>query len=147
MSPVTSRQKLLLHYTLLHLDTDQMGKLFYDHVLAAMPEMAPRFSDIKAQRKRFMQMMIRIVHTIDEPEHLRILVRELKDLHGRMGLKPRHFNNMGAAFSQSLADVMGDRYTPEIGEAWRVLYYRVAEAMQSDDGGNNAPHDSYSMHV
>ena len=147
MSPVTSRQKLLLHYTLLHLDADQMGKLFYDHILVAMPEVAPMFTDLEGQRKRFMKMMIRIVHTIDEPDHLRIVVRELDHMHGRLNLKPRHFSKMGLAFSQSLVEVLGDRYTPEIGEAWRTLYNRVAEAMQSNSSGNSSTYNSYSMYV
>lgn len=147
MSPVTSRQKLLLHYTLLHLDTDQMGKLFYDHILAAMPEVAPMFTDLESQRKHFMKMMIRIVHTIDEPDHLNIVLRELGHIHNRLHLKPRHFSNMGSAFSNSLIEVMGDRYTPEIGEAWRTLYNRVSEAMQSSSGGNSTTSHSYSMYV
>ncbi|MCA9885446.1 MAG: hypothetical protein KC615_09395 [Anaerolineae bacterium] len=147
MSPVTSRQKLLLHYTLLHLDSEQMGKIFYDHVLSAMPDVHPMFGDVDAQRKRFMKMMVRIVHTVDEPEQLRIVVRELRDMHAHYHLKPRQFQTMGQAFSMSLVEVMGHRYTPEIGEAWQVLYRRVAEAMQ--EGGSNAgsSYGSHAMHV
>ncbi|QPC82950.1 hypothetical protein G4Y79_00830 [Phototrophicus methaneseepsis] len=131
MITITNKQKILLHYTLLHLDQEQVGKIFYDHVLVVMPHFRVHFKDLKLQQHRFVSFLIKIIHTLDEPEKLQVVLRELTQQHTHLSLKPAHFNKMGDALIVSLEEVLGDKYTPEIGDAWRALYHSIAEVMLS----------------
>jgi hemoglobin-like flavoprotein len=129
MNAITNQQKILLHYSLLYLDQDKAGKIFYNHLMEAMPHTKSIFRDLDFQRQRFISFLIKAVHTVDEPGKLQMVVKSLSATHNQYNLKPSHFAVMGEVLIESLADALGDKYTPEMGDAWRSLYQCIAKSM------------------
>ena len=98
---------------------------------AADPSLLPMFvSDPGAQRDRFAAELEEIVHSI----------RTLDDV--RPSRAPRsapataatacalaHYKVMGEALMASLRQAIGEKWTPEVDEAWRLAYNLMAETM------------------
>jgi hemoglobin-like flavoprotein len=45
-------------------------------------------------------------------------------------VRDEHFDNVGNALLQTMADLLGEAFTPELQAAWRDLYSMVASAMK-----------------
>ena len=109
----------------------EAGQTFYRHLFAMAPELRPMFkSDIDAQADKFIEMLSVIVGLLHNPSELSHTLAQLAHRHRGYGVRDEHFDNVGDALLRTMADVLGEAFTPELQAAWGDLYSMVASAMK-----------------
>jgi hemoglobin-like flavoprotein len=111
---------------------DQAAALFYDHLFAADPSLRTLFkSDMAQQGERLMAMIGAAVGLLEQPARLLPVLHGLGRRHAGYGVKPGHYDTVGAALIRTLRDGLGEAFTPEVEQAWTAMYATVAREMQS----------------
>jgi hemoglobin-like flavoprotein len=109
----------------------QAAALFYDHLFAADPSLRALFKgDIAQQGERLMQMIGAAVGLLDKPERLLPVLHALGSRHTGYGVRPAHYDTVGAALLRTLGDGLGEAFTPDVAEAWATTYAFLAREMQ-----------------
>ena len=109
----------------------EAGQAFYRHLFAIAPELRPMFtSDIDVQADKFVEMLGLIVSLLHTPADLSHTLAQLAHRHRSYGVRDEHFDNVGDALLRTMADMLGDAFTPELQAAWGDLYSMVASAMK-----------------
>ena len=107
---------------------DTAADLFYARVFALAPEARALFpDDMAAQKTKLMQMLATAVQNLHKPETVVPVVRDLG--HVGYGVAPAHYAIVGEALMDTLAQGLGEEWTPEIAEAWRETYETIAKVM------------------
>jgi hemoglobin-like flavoprotein len=117
---------------------------FYDRLFRIAPETRSLFKeDMSYQYAKFMSVISELVNL-----HLRSLislpvtsqggcdaampgVRALGHRHNEFGVKPEHFVPMREALMDTLADTLGDDFSPAVREAWEEAFDLLARVMKS----------------
>lgn len=108
----------------------QAAALFYSHLFAADPSLRPMFrGDMQMQGQRLMQMIAAAVTLLDHPGQLLPVLHKLGQRHTGYGVRDEHYGTVGAALLRTLADGLGERFTPEVCEAWVAMYTLVSRTM------------------
>lgn len=108
----------------------QAGALFYANLFKADPTLKPLFSgDITQQGTKLMQMIGAAVSKLDDLDALRPILRNLGQRHAGYGVRHAHYPIVGAALLQTLAQALGDAFTPPLRAAWAEVYGVIAETM------------------
>ena len=108
---------------------------FYDNLFALAPELRPLFrSDIASQGMRFMSTLATIADLLDAPAELGTEIDELAKAHAGVGVQAAHFAPMGAALMVTLAETLGEEFTPELQAAWHAAYDHFAALMIARGG-------------
>jgi nitric oxide dioxygenase len=127
---VTPDQIALVEATLAALDLEALAADFYRLAFAAEPALLTMFvNDPVAQRDRFAIELEEIVSSIRSIDDFSPRVRALGVRHGHYGVRSAHYRLMGDALLASLASALGERWTSEVEEAWRLAYNLTAETM------------------
>ncbi|MEL6266569.1 MAG: globin family protein [Pseudomonadota bacterium] len=108
------------------------GELFYARLFADAPHLQPLFKgDMDRQGEKLMQVLGVIVAGLAEPERILAEARDLAARHVTYGVTPAHYAPVGEALIWTLAQGLGERFTPEIRAAWETTYAWIAETMVS----------------
>lgn len=127
---VTPDQIALVEGTLAVVDVEALAADFYRLAFAAEPALLAMFvNDPVAQRDRFAVELEEIVSSIRSIDDFSPRVRALGVRHGHYGVRSAHYRLMGDALLASVASALGDRWTTEVEEAWRLAYNLTAETM------------------
>lgn len=114
--------------------TAQPGALtgaFYRRLFEAAPELRALFgADPDAQERKLAAELRAIVDLLDHVGELVPRTRALGSRHVEYGARAWHYDVVGEALLNALADVLGTGLSPEVAGAWRYAYNLVAEAMQ-----------------
>ena len=103
---------------------------FYENLFAVAPELRPLFrTDLASQGMRFMSTLATISDLLDAPEELEEEAGELALAHAGVGVRAAHFAPMGIALMVTLAETLGDAFTPELQAAWHAAYDHFAARM------------------
>lgn len=107
--------------------------LFYDRLFMMDPALRPLFAhaDMAAQGRKLMQAIAHVVGALEAPQALLPQLRALGQRHVGYGVEPRHYATVGAALLWTLEQGLGDRFTPEVREAWGSAYGLVAATMMA----------------
>lgn len=117
-------------FTLVEPIAPQAAALFYSHLFAADPLLRPMFrGDMQVQGQRLMQMIAAAVTLLDHPGQLQAALHKLGQRHAGYGVRDEHYGTVGAALLRTLADGLGERFTPEVREAWVAMYTLVSRTM------------------
>lgn len=109
----------------------QAAAIFYDQLFARDPALRRLFrGDMAAQGERLMAMIGAAVQLLDQPTRLDATLRALGQRHVGYGVRPAHYDTVGAALLDTLAIGLGDHFTPEVRAAWAALYAHVSRTMQ-----------------
>lgn len=119
---------------------DLVAALFYRHLFALDPALRPLFrGDMKSQGRKLMGMLRMVVHGLERLDTLVASVEALGERHAAYGVCDAHFNTVGAALLATLADGLGDDFTPDVQAAWTEAYTILAATMRSGlQRANNA---------
>jgi hemoglobin-like flavoprotein len=110
---------------------DTAASLFYGRLFELDPALKPLFtSDIKEQGKKLMQMITVAVRGLGDLGALVPAVKALGARHTGYGVKPEHYDTVGAALLWTLEKGLGPAFTPEVKEAWAAVYGVLADTMQ-----------------
>jgi hemoglobin-like flavoprotein len=134
---VTPEQISLVEATLEDgtLDLDTVAADFYRRLFTADPATAEMFSaEPDVQRRRFATELEAICRAIRRHPDFLAGARALGARHRRYGVETAHYRTAGPPLLGALATGLGDRWTPEVAEAWRLAYRLTVEAMTMGDG-------------
>ncbi|HTQ04637.1 MAG TPA: globin domain-containing protein [Polyangiaceae bacterium] len=117
--------------------------IFYARLFMTAPELRPLFqTDIESQKRKLMSSLAQIVDFyrvgVDPTSYL----AELGRSHQGYGAQRSHFDSVGDALLFTLAQVLGQEFSPEIRAAWVSAYAEVSAAMirAGDIEAAPAPH-------
>jgi len=130
---MTPRQVELIRdsWTAVEPIADVAATLFYDRLFEQDPAIRRMFrsTDMAAQKKNLMQTLTVVVRSLDHLEQLVPAVQALGRRHGGYGVKPAHYDMVGAALLWTLGQGLGEAFTPEVSEAWAEAYSILATVM------------------
>lgn len=142
--PLTPRQKDLVQATWAKVVpiADTAASLFYSKLFELDPSVKPLFAhtNMAEQGKKLMQMIGVAVKGLDSLGELVPAVAALGRRHNTYGVKPEHYDTVGAALLDTLGKGLGDDFTPETKEAWTITYTTLAGVMiQAQNEAARAP--------
>jgi hemoglobin-like flavoprotein len=108
------------------------AELFYQRLFELDPSLRPLFKDdLRDQQVKLMATLSFAVAGLKQPDQMLGAVRQLGQRHAGYGVRPAHYQTVGAALLWTLAQGLGERFTPEVAAAWTALFAVLAGAMQT----------------
>lgn len=106
--------------------------IFYERLFALDPTLKPMFAhgDMAAQQRKLMAAIGFVVAHLRRPEVLVPAVAALGRRHAGYGVEPRHYDTVGQALLDTLAEGLGAAFTPKVRDAWAAAYGLLAALMQ-----------------
>lgn len=110
--------------------SDTAATLFYDRLFTLDSQLRPLFSpDLTEQKLKLMQMIGLAVKGLSRPNELLPAVQALGQRHVGYGVKPEHYDTVGAALLWTLKQGLGPDFDAERESAWGKVYQLLAETM------------------
>ncbi len=117
-------------FALLLPSAKEAAALFYANLFEADPSLRPMFrGPIEQQGTKLMQALGAAVGLLEKPEVLLPVLRQMGARHGGYGVRPEHYDTVGAALLKTLGQGLGDAFDAETRAAWAALYAVVADTM------------------
>jgi len=111
--------------------SDTAAALFYGKLFELDPSLKPLFKgDMKAQGKLLMTMIGTAVNGLNRLERIVPAVQDLGRRHVKYGVKDQHYDTVAAALIWTLGQGLGERFTPDVKEAWVDAYTVLATTMK-----------------
>ena len=132
-SSITPHQIELIRETfaLVEPRAEVVALVFYQRLFTLDPSVRPLFhTNIDEQGQKLMQMLSVAVALLEQPFALVPSLEALGRRHAGYGVEDRHYNTVGKTLLDTLAECLGNAFTPEVKDAWAALYAVVADAMQ-----------------
>jgi methyl-accepting chemotaxis protein len=103
---------------------------FYARLFELDPALRPMFSgDMTDQGRKLMAMLGTAVGLLEHPDQLDAALQRLGQRHASYGVQPRHYDTVGRALLDTLAALLGERFSPPLHAAWAALYGRASTTM------------------
>lgn len=110
---------------------DQAAALFYQNLFTGDPSLKPLFKgDMAEQGKKLMKMIAVAVNGLDRLDAIVPAVQDLGRRHVKYGVRPQHYDTVGAALLLTLEQGLGAAFTPEVRQAWVTVYGVLATTMK-----------------
>ena len=108
------------------------GALFYERLFSLNPGLQPMFKhDMRIQGVKLMTMLAMIVYNLHQPGHILPAVRDLGQRHVGYGVKDGDYDALRGALLWTLEQILGEDFTPAVGDAWAVCYRELADEMKA----------------
>jgi hemoglobin-like flavoprotein len=115
-----------------HPVADAFARQFYTRLFELDPALRALFhTDMAEQRRKLLQMLEAIVDALNRPVPIVAEVAALGQRHAGYGVLADHYTTVEEALLWALAQELGERWTPEVAEAWRATYTLVAGVMMA----------------
>lgn len=109
---------------------DKAAELFYGRLFEIAPDVKPLFSgDMEEQGRKLMKTLTIAVAGLNDLNSLVPVVQKLGQGHVAFGVKPEHYDKVGAALLWTLEQGLGEAYTPEVDAAWKHTYQILSDTM------------------
>ena len=109
---------------------DTAGLLFYERIFSLAPGTRSLFDDdITPQAKRTMAAVKTAVDGLDRLDEVAPFLVRLGARHVRYGVRPEHFDVVGAALMWTLEQGLGDAFTGPVRDAWAAAWAVIRDAM------------------
>jgi hemoglobin-like flavoprotein len=109
---------------------DQAAALFYGRLFETTPEVRALFrGDMEVQGRRLITAIATVVNSLGEIAAVMPAVCDLAKRHVAYGVRPEHYELVGAALLWALEQGLGDDFTPVVGAAWAAAYGALSEMM------------------
>jgi hemoglobin-like flavoprotein len=109
----------------------QAGELFYNNLFQLDPSLRSLFKkDLKQQGQKLMTMLGTAVMLLGDLDKLLPIAQSLGERHVGYGVKDKHYEIVGEALIDTLAQGLGEDFTSEIKSAWVAVYGQLALVMQ-----------------
>ena len=96
---------------------------FYKRLFELAPEVRPLFkTDMDLQAKKFSDTLAWVIANIEHPHELCQALRTLGARHTGYGVKIDQYAPVGSALIWMFQHTLGDRFTPEMEDAWLEFY-------------------------
>jgi hemoglobin-like flavoprotein len=108
--------------------------LFYDRLFELDSGLRPLFkADLSEQKHNLMTTLAFAVAGLSKPERILPAVRQLGSRHAGYGVQAQHYQTVGEALLWTLAQGLGEQFTPPVAEAWTAVYTLLANTMQENN--------------
>jgi len=134
------------------LSPQQIGKILFMNFFMKKPEVMPMFRDVEKHGAMIASVVDLAIGSVGD---LKPLIPNLVSLglrHKRFkDIKPDHFDGLREALIMTFSDFLKENFTPEMADAWRVIYNFMAALIQyginqeDPDDGSDA-HSQSSDH-
>jgi hemoglobin-like flavoprotein len=105
--------------------------LFYTRLFILDPSLRHLFKgDIAKQGQMLMSMIGSAVMGLRDLEKLAPVVRQLGARHVGYGVRTEHYATVGSALLWTLGEGLGEKFTPEVRDAWAAAYDLLSGVMQ-----------------
>ena len=109
----------------------EAGEMMYLRLFEIEPSLKPLFKgDIKRQGEMLMTAIGLAIQSLDQPEKVALVTKDLGARHYGYGVQPGYYNIFGAALMWALEQVIGPDFTPEVKEAWGEAYAILSKSMR-----------------
>src|SRR5215469_3060254 len=104
---------------------------FYERLFTTYPQTRAFFAstDMKEQRKKLLGALLLVIQNLRKPEVLTSALKGLGHRHVAYGVRPEHYPIVGTILLETLADFLGDDWTPACHDAWVQAYEAVCSIM------------------
>jgi len=108
---------------------------FYERLFAQFPETRAFFTttDMKEQKKKLLGALVLVIQNLRRPDVLAPALKGLGQRHAAYGVRPEHYPIVGAVLLDTFAAFLGERWTPELRDAWTQAYQAVCALMLESD--------------
>jgi hemoglobin-like flavoprotein len=104
---------------------------FYRRLFELAPEVRPLFNrEIGLQSRKFSEMLAWVIAHLEQPDELATELRKLGARHGGYGVEMNHYAPVGSALIWMFQQTLGDRFSPEMEEAWLEAYAFISCEME-----------------
>jgi hemoglobin-like flavoprotein len=111
--------------------SDEFATRFYEELFALEPDARDLFpEDMTLQRVKLFKELDEIAHAIPTLDAFVYRAQHLGAEHLGFGVERRHYLAFGNVLLTVLGEILGDDFTPDLAEAWRVAYRLVSDSMQ-----------------
>ena len=125
---------------------DQAAAMFYARLFELDPALKSLFrGDMAEQGKRLMAMIGAAVQGLDDLESLVPVVQDLGRRHRRYGVKTGHYESVGRALLDTLAQGLGEAFTDDVKRAWTTVYGVLSTTMIAAAQETTAPQESEAV--
>lgn len=119
-------------YAILERYNDVAALIFYRRLFEIEPGLRSLFtSDIELQSRKLMDMLGSLIAMLESPAGLDAELRAMGVRHAGYGVKEEHYDPVGVALLDMLADTLGEECDAEVVAAWTELYSAVEAAMKA----------------
>jgi hemoglobin-like flavoprotein len=95
------------------------------------PSLRPLFKgEMTKQGQMLMSMIGAAVGGLRNLEKLAPVVRQLGARHAGYGVRTEHYATVGSALLWTLEEGLGEKFTPQVRDAWAAAYDLLTEVMQ-----------------
>ena len=109
---------------------DTAGMLFYERVFTLAPGTRAMFADdVAGQAARTMAAVKTAVDGLGDLDAVAPFLVRLGARHVRYGVRPEHFDVVGAALLWTLEQGLGELFTADVRDAWAAAWDLIAAAM------------------
>ncbi len=110
----------------------EVAQSFYKKLFSLDPSVRPMFPDeMKAQEGKLIATLAFAIKNLNSPENLFPALDELSKRHVSYGVKNHHYDTVGIALIETLRDMLADKFTPELENAWRSVYFILSSYMKA----------------
>jgi nitric oxide dioxygenase len=107
------------------------AELFYRRLFMLDPSLRPLFKgEMTKQGQMLMSMIGAAVGGLRNLEKLAPVVRQLGARHAGYGVRTEHYATVGSALLWTLEEGLGEKFTPQVRDAWAAAYDLLTEVMQ-----------------
>jgi len=104
---------------------------FYRRLFELAPEVRPMFNrEIGLQAKKFSEMLAWVIANLDRPDELSAEMRALGARHAGYGVTIDQYAPIGSALMWMFKHTLGNRFTPEMEDAWLEFYAFISFEME-----------------
>ena len=112
-----------------------VGDVFYSKLFMAAPRVKHMFNVSKEeQSKKLVEMLNLIVGRLERLNELTKDIRQLAIRHTGYGVRPEHYNAVGAALLWMLEQGLGKDWNEEVKVAWTACYTILSQTMIDASG-------------
>jgi hemoglobin-like flavoprotein len=131
-TPMTPRQvhEVQASFAKVEPIAEQAAALFYGRLFETAPEVRALFTaDMDVQGRKLMTAIATVVHSLHDIDAVTPAVRDLAKRHVAYGVRPEHYEFVGAALLWTLEQGLGTDFTPAVNAAWAAAYGALSDMM------------------
>jgi hemoglobin-like flavoprotein len=118
---------------------DTAASIFYERLFETAPAVKPLFhGDMAEQRRKLMATLAAVVGGLGDIEAVLPTASMLAKRHVGYGVKPEHYEKVGAALLWTLERGLGESWTSDLAAAWSAAYGTLSGFMISEAYGRPA---------
>jgi serine phosphatase RsbU (regulator of sigma subunit) len=120
--------------------SDEFAELFYRHLFADWPDVAPLFADVElvSQRKKLFATMTLVVSHLDRVDVVHPVLAELGKRHVGYGVTNGFYEAFEVTFLKTLAESLPSDWNRDLEASWRTALGQISQVMMTSGRGRAA---------